>query len=62
MDVTITVGAAGTGTVLERYDANNSGIIDLEEALDAIDDHFDGILDLEGALDVIDLYFDGLSS
>ena len=58
--VTITVGAGGT--VLEQYDANNNGIIDLEEALDAIDDHFDGILDLEGALDVIDLYFDGLSS
>ena len=53
--VTITVTNVGLDNA---YDADDDGAIDVEEALDAVDDYFDGNLDLEGALDVIDLYFD----
>ena len=53
--VTITVTNEGLDNA---YDADDDGAIDVEEALDAVDDYFDGNLDLEGALDVIDLYFD----
>ena len=49
VDVTITVGAAGSGTLLERYDTNSDGIIDINEALVAIADHFANNLDLPGS-------------
>ena len=65
VDVTITVGAAGTGTLLERYDTNpNDGIIDINEALAAIADYFaqPPLLSIGEALEVIALYFDGLNN
>ena len=60
LNVTITVTVGTDSTVGDQYDFNNNGIIELDEALDAIEDYFAGNLDLPGALDVIELYFGGL--
>ena len=55
-------GAPTTGSVVgDQYDTNNNGVIDLDEALDAVAAYFQGVLDLEGALDIIELYFERLS-
>ena len=43
--------------LLERYDADDSGDIDLDEVSAAIDDYFAGNLTLEEVSAVIDLYF-----
>ena len=52
---------ATTGiTVGDQYDTNYSGVIELDEALDAVGAYFAGVLDLEGALDIVGLYFKGL--
>ena len=45
------------GTLLDRYDADDSGDIDLTEVSAAIDDYFNGDLTLAQVSDVIDLYF-----
>ena len=52
--VTVTVGMA---TLLDRYDADDSGDIDLTEVSAAIDDYFNGDLTLTEVSAVIDLYF-----
>ena len=60
--VTVTVGEAPPveGTLLERYDANNSNQIEKGEALTAIDDYLiHGTLTKEEVLDVINLYLFG---
>ena len=56
VDVTITVG---TGSVIgDRYDTNpQDGMIDGEEALDAVVDYFDGNITSEQLLDVLVIYF-----
>ena len=46
-----------SGTLLDRYDADDSGDIDLTEVSAAIDDYFNGDLTLAQVSDVIDLYF-----
>ena len=46
-----------SGTLLDRYDADDSGDIDLTEVSAAIDDYFDGQLTLDEVSAVIDLYF-----
>ena len=46
-----------SGTLLERYDADESGDIDLTEVSAAIDDYFDRQLTLDEVSAVIDLYF-----
>ena len=57
---TVTVTVAMGDTLLERYDANDSGQIEKDEALAAIDDYlFEGSLTKEQALEVIDLYLFG---
>ena len=47
-------------TLLERYDANDSGEIDLDEVFTAIDDYFDydDRLTLEEVFEIVDLYFE----
>ena len=50
-------GMAPVGSLLETYDADDSGNIDLSEVNTAIDDYFDGDLTLDQVNDVIDLYF-----
>ena len=44
--------------LLDRYDANESGDIDITEVSTAIDDYFNGQLTLEQVSTVIDLYFE----
>ena len=44
--------------LLDRYDADDSGSIDLAEVSTAIDDYFNGHLTLAEVSAVIDLYFD----
>ena len=53
--VTVTVGMA---TLLSRYDADDSGDIDLSEVNKAIDDYFDDLITLTDVNTVIDLYFE----
>ena len=48
---------APVGDLLERYDADDSGDIDLDEVSAAIDDFFDGQISLDDVSAVIDLYF-----
>ena len=54
------------GTLLDRYDADDSGKIDRDEVLDAIDLFFDSDpntnITREEVLDLIDLFFVGLES
>ena len=63
LDVTVTVtdeDDAAPSDLMERYDNNNNGRIDKDEALTAIDDYlFDGILTKDQALEVINLYLFG---
>ena len=54
---TVTVTVIGAGTLLDRYDADDSGDIDLTEVSAAIDDYFEGQIDLDAVSAVIDLYF-----
>ena len=55
--VTVTVAPPVEGDLLGRYDADDSGDIDLDEVSAAIDDYFNGDLTLAQVSDVIDLYF-----
>ena len=55
--VTVTVAPPVEGDLLDRYDADDSGDIDLTEVSAAIDDYFDGQLTLDEVSAVIDLYF-----
>ena len=57
--VTVTVLDMVTpeGTLLDRYDADDSGDIDLSEVSAAIDDYFNDDLTLDEVSAVIDLYF-----
>ena len=53
--VMVTVGMV---TLLDRYDADESGHIDLSEVNKAIDDYFDDLISLANVNTVIDLYFE----
>ena len=57
---TMMVGAEAGDTLLDRYDANDSGEIDLDEVFTAIDDYFDYVdrLTLEEVFEIVDLYFE----
>jgi hypothetical protein len=41
----------------DQYDANDNGVIDLEEVYKAIDDYFDDLISLEEVYEIIALYF-----
>ena len=43
--------------MLDRYDANDNGVIDKEEAISAVLDYFDGLITKEEALAAVLLYF-----
>ncbi len=62
-DVTVTITVTDVDetqqTLLDRYDADDSGEIELSEAFQAVDDYFDSIITLDEVFKVIDLYFDG---
>ena len=55
--VMVTVAPPVEGDLLDRYDADDSGDIDLTEVSAAIDDYFNGDLTLTEVSAVIDLYF-----
>ena len=55
--VAATTGPTTGSEVGDTYDDNRDGVIDVDEALDAIVDYFAGTLSQDGALDVIVLYF-----
>ena len=55
--VTVTVAPPVEGDLLDRYDADDSGDIDLTEVSAAIDDYFNDDLTLDEVSAVIDLYF-----
>ena len=55
--VTVTVAPPVEGDLLDRYDADDSGHIDLSEVNKAIDDYFDDLISLANVNTVIDLYF-----
>ena len=57
--VTVTVGDAPPvgDELLNRYDADDSGHIDLTEVSAAIDDYFNDVITLEEVSTVIDFYF-----
>ncbi|MCY3886915.1 MAG: cadherin domain-containing protein [Chloroflexi bacterium] len=57
MSSAVMVPAVVPTTLLERYDADDSGAIELEEAFQAVDDYFDNLITLEQVFEVIDLYF-----
>ena len=45
--------------LLRHYDGNENGVIDKDEAAQAISDYFDGVIDRNQAIEVINLYFGG---
>ena len=55
--VMVSTGPTTGGDLLDRYDADDSGHIDLMEVSAAIDDYFNGDLTLAEVSLVIDLYF-----
>ena len=57
-DATVTVSSRDP--LVARYDANNNGVIDLEEVFRAIDDYFDydDRLTLAEVYELVDLYFE----
>lgn len=53
---TVTVTRAEE-SLLDRYDVNDDGRIDISEVFTAIDDYFDNVIDFAQLAEVIDLYF-----
>ena len=58
VNITVTDVDETQQTLLDRYDEDESGTIDLEEAFQAVDDYFDSLITLDEVFAVIDLYFD----
>jgi hypothetical protein len=54
---TVTTTLVSGGTLLETYDTNEDGVIELTEVSAAIDDFFAGRLSLDDVSTVIDLFF-----
>ena len=55
--VTVTVGEGSS--LLEKYDADENGRIDLPEAVQAVQDYADGKLSIEDVVQVVQLYSSG---
>ena len=56
--VSIRVTAVELSEIAKTYDADEDGLISLDEAMAAVSDYFDGIITLDEALEVIALYFE----
>ena len=59
--VTITVTDVDEG-LDNAYDADNDGVIGIDEVIAAINDFFSNTIDVDAAIAVINLYFEGLAS
>ena len=53
--VTITVTNMGLD---DSYDANDDGMIDVDEVFRAVDDYFDDLIDADRVFVTVDHYFD----
>ena len=59
IEVTVTVTNLGLAGTVGRYDTDDNGTIDRDEAIAAVADYFNGVISREEALEVISAYFDG---
>jgi len=50
---------AGGGGIVQRYDLNNDGMIEKNEAIQAVSDYFAGIITRQDAITVVAAYFSG---
>ena len=61
--VTITVTSSSLGSLGDRYDANNNGMIEKTELITAINDYlFEGVIDKRQLIEIINLYLFGPES
>ena len=61
--ILVTVTDVTTGNAEgDAYDANENGVIEGPEVIQAVDDYFDDIITVDAVLEVVDLYFDGSPS
>ena len=59
MEVTVTVTNVGLSGMVGRYDRNDNGAIDRDEAIAAVVDYFNGVISKEEAIEVVRVYFAG---
>ncbi len=59
MEVTVTVTNVGLAGTAGRYDRDDSGAIDRDEAIAAVVDYFNGVISKEEAIEVVRVYFAG---
>ncbi len=59
MKVTVTVTNVGLSGTVGRYDTDDNGTIDRDEAIAAVVDYFNGVISKEEAIEVVRVYFAG---
>ena len=59
MEVTVTVTNVGLAGTAGRYDRDDNGAIDRDEAIAAVVDYFNGVISKEEAIEVVRVYFAG---
>ena len=59
MKVTVTVTNVGLSGTVGRYDRDDNGTIDRDEAIAAVVDYFNGVISKEEAIEVVRVYFAG---
>ena len=59
MKVTVTVTNVGLSGTVGRYDTDDNGTIDRDEAIAAVVDYFNGVISKEEAIEVVRVYFFG---
>ncbi len=59
MEVTVTVTNVGLAGMAGRYDRDDNGAIDRDEAIAAVVDYFNGVISKEEAIEVVRVYFAG---
>ncbi len=57
MEVTVTVTNVGLAGTAGRYDRDDNGAIDRDEAIAAVVDYFNGVISKEEAIEVVRVYF-----
>ncbi len=59
MEVTVTVTNVGLDGTAGRYDTDDNGAIDRDEAIAAVVDYFNGVISKEETIEVVRVYFAG---